>query len=337
MQILKYVFATASIVLITACGGGSGGGSNIPSQAQTPVTMKLFLADAGLVNGTVINAQNNTISVSAGATISGSVNLTSVNDRRANDIVPVIYQPSWGNRETSYQTINSWVGTGTQSLTANLNLTAPTTPGNYIIYFASGAELNSAQVASSSNWQWNGGQSVWNDGNDIADLNLSQISNSISDGYTVISSYSMPAGNSPIAIGMSFLRVNVTGGGSTFPLTGGGTLNGTPINTQNWQFFPIDVSQFSNGGTIRISVSLGTGQSAASYDLFTTTTPALTSEGRPIGSLVNAYDVPPNTTTNLNYTFSPNGGNRIYYLGINGNWFSQPADTNTFNYTITVN
>lgn len=130
------------------------------------------------------------------------------------------------------------------------------------------------------------------------------------------------------------------GGGNpapVFPLTGGGTLHGTPINTQNWEFFPIDVSQFSNGGTIHIAISLGAGQSAASYDLFTTTTPALTGDGRPIGSLANAYDVAPGTTTNLSYTFSANGGNRIYYLGIEGNWFSQPTDTNNFSYTITVN
>jgi hypothetical protein len=123
----------------------------------------------------------------------------------------------------------------------------------------------------------------------------------------------------------------------TFPLTGSGTLHGTPINTQNWQFFPIDVSQFANGGTIHISISLGAGQSAASYDLFTTTTPALTSEGRPIGSLANAYDVSPSTTTNLSYAFNANGGNRIYYLGIEGNWFSPTSATNTFNYTVTVN
>ena len=216
MKVLKYTLAATSLALLVACGGGAAGSGDVQvtagsnSAPQVPVTMKLFLTDGGLINGTAINAQNNVITVSSGATISGTVNLTSINDRRSADIVPVIYQPSWGNRTSSFQTINNWVGTGSQSLSTNLNLTAPSTPGTYIIYFASGAEINSAQVSSSSNWQWNGGQSVWNDGNDITDLSLTDISNSTNSGYVIIPSYSMPSGNVPIAIGMTFIKVVVT-------------------------------------------------------------------------------------------------------------------------------
>ena len=121
-----------------------------------------------------------------------------------------------------------------------------------------------------------------------------------------------------------------------FPISGTGTLHGTKVNTQNWTFIPIDLTQFTHGGTLHIDIVLGDGQSSASYDLFTTNTPSLTSDGRPIGSLVHAYDVPPNTTTNLSYVFTGNGGNRIYYLGIEGNWGSPISASNNYAYIISV-
>lgn len=207
MQILKKSLATLTL-LLSACGGG---GSSSELTTSTPLaTMKLFIANGGVVNGTSVNAQTNTVSVQAGTSLAGTVNLTSINTRSAGDVVPVIYQPSWGNRASSFVTVSNWVGTGSQSLTASLSLTAPSTPGTYMIYFASGAELTSAQVASSSNWQWNGGQPVWNDGNDIVDQSMPRIANSLSDGYLVIPNYSTPMGSAPVAIGMTFIQVSVT-------------------------------------------------------------------------------------------------------------------------------
>lgn len=209
MRPISFFIALVFCLTLTACGGGSGGQSN-SGNGQPVALLKLFLAGGGVVNGTTIDEHNNTITVQAGTSLTGTVNLTSHNLRDAGDVVPVIYQPSWGARSGSFVTVNNWVGTGVQSVSANLNLTAPLTTGTYLIYFASEAEHNGSQVASSTNWQVNGGTPVWNDGNDIVDLSLSQISNSLTDGYVVVSNFMTPSGASPVAVGMTFLQINVT-------------------------------------------------------------------------------------------------------------------------------
>ena len=84
-----------------------------------------------------------------------------------------------------------------------------------------------------------------------------------------------------------------------------------------------------------IVIRLGQGRSAASYDLFYNNTPVLTADGRPRDSLVNAYDVPPGAVTTLRYRF-PAGGPSVYYLGIEGNWFSSTTDENTFTYDVWI-
>jgi hypothetical protein len=117
--------------------------------------------------------------------------------------------------------------------------------------------------------------------------------------------------------------------------TGKGTLNGTPIGTQNWSFIPFDVKEFPDGTNIKITINLGFLKSSGSYDLFSSIPPKLTPDGRPIDSLSGAYDVPPGTITVLNYKIPMNGPKK-YYLGVEGNWFSSVLDTNTYSYVIEV-
>ncbi len=113
--------------------------------------------------------------------------------------------------------------------------------------------------------------------------------------------------------------------------SGSGSLQGGTPGTQQWRFFPIDVSAFKFGGTLEIEISLGSGQSAASYDLFVTSSPPVTAEGRPIGSLVNAYDVAPGSKTTLKYNFS-NNKIKYYFLGVQGNLGSPSSATNTYSF-----
>lgn len=113
--------------------------------------------------------------------------------------------------------------------------------------------------------------------------------------------------------------------------SGSGSLNGVTPGTQKWRFFAIDVEPFKFGGTIRVEISLGSGQSGASYDLFDTSTPFITADGRPLGSLANAYDFPPGTKSTLTYNFS-NNKTKTYFLGIQGNWGSPSSATNTYTF-----
>jgi len=85
-----------------------------------------------------------------------------------------------------------------------------------------------------------------------------------------------------------------------------------------------------------MTLQLGNGQSSASYDLFNTNdlTVDVGGDGRPVNSLANAYDVPPGTQTQLTYTFAA-GGPQIYYLGIEGNWFSSSL-SNSYSFSISI-
>jgi hypothetical protein len=65
------------------------------------------------------------------------------------------------------------MGTGSKELSVNLNLSAPNATEIYLIYIASSAEISSSGVASSHNH--GAGTGIWNDGNDIVDLNLSEL------------------------------------------------------------------------------------------------------------------------------------------------------------------
>ena len=123
---------------------------------------------------------------------------------------------------------------------------------------------------------------------------------------------------------------------SPLTLAGSGTLYGIPAGTQDYQLTTIDASQFTNGGTISITIALGNGASGASYDLFDATTGVtLSSDGRPLLSLANAYDVGPGATTTLSYTFKAGQSTR-YLLGIEGNWGSSPSSTNSYSYGVNV-
>ncbi len=116
---------------------------------------------------------------------------------------------------------------------------------------------------------------------------------------------------------------------------GSGVIRGTPIGTQNWTFIPIDVANFKTGSEIQIIINLGNGKSAASYDLFPNNNPVISVSGTPVGSLANAYDVTPGSTTILKYKLPANKSD-VYYLGVQGNWFSPVTDENTFKYNIWI-
>ena len=101
----------------------------------------------------------------------------------------------------------------------------------------------------------------------------------------------------------------------------------------NYVLFEIDASEFTNGGTITINITGGTGTSKASFDLFPHEG-EIPTQGRPEPfSLVHSYDVPPGQEATLTHNFS---SAQIFKLGAEGNWFSDIGSTNTFQFTATI-
>ena len=164
------------------------------NQSASTSNATIPLNPAGGVGGTIritsgtgsfadVSDAADTISVAAGASISGQVDLVTNSISYSYDVVPLIYTPSWGAPATSYQTINGSIPVGVSNQTANIVLTAPTTPGTYHIIFAFAWELNGGQVASATNWA-SGHPDNWGSSNNIALLSQSQIQQGQQNGWT---------------------------------------------------------------------------------------------------------------------------------------------------------
>jgi hypothetical protein len=90
----------------------------------------------------------------------------------------------------------------------------------------------------------------------------------------------------------------------------------------------IDTTDFPAGGILEVEVTVGPGESDASFDLFPSGVP-LPTEGYPHGSVAHQYDVPKEGTATLSYRFSQG---QVFHLGAEGNWFSREGAVNTFRF-----
>jgi hypothetical protein len=130
-----------------------------------------------------ISLANKIITVSPGQSLTGTITLNANNALAPDAVAPLIGTTSWGDHSSSWWLINGWIQTGSSTQTANVNVTAPTTPGTYYLLFAFQGELTGDQVASATNWAV--GYDVWNDGNDIAGFSADQIAQAQEDGVTL--------------------------------------------------------------------------------------------------------------------------------------------------------
>ncbi|HTC95449.1 MAG TPA: hypothetical protein VK699_18530 [Terriglobales bacterium] len=98
----------------------------------------------------------------------------------------------------------------------------------------------------------------------------------------------------------------------------------------NYRTIRLDASQFANGGTLHITITLGNGASDASFDLYPMG--PLPTDGFP-KSLAHAYDVPRGSTAKIDYRFDHG---QVYLLGAEGNWNSKAGTTNTYSFVVDV-
>ncbi|HMK47618.1 MAG TPA: SHOCT domain-containing protein, partial [Methanocella sp.] len=126
-------------------------------------------------------SSNKTIVVSPGEQLKGEITMETNNRYPDNWSTPTIGTPSWGNASISWWQISNSTPTGKSNQTTQINLTAPETPGTYYIIFAVSCEQTGSQVASATDWH--NKETIWNDGNDLADLNASQITQLQTKGF----------------------------------------------------------------------------------------------------------------------------------------------------------
>ncbi len=153
-----------------------------------PLTSSYVKIRSGTGSFSGVSDSSKQIQVEGGTDLWGSVNLETFNGMEPSNRAPLISTPSWGSHSSSYQEINNWIGTGTWNYNSGeISLTAPTAPGTYYIIFAFNAEFTAEEVASSTNWRYADVHGVvWNDGNDVAGLSGSKISQMQSSGRTTV-------------------------------------------------------------------------------------------------------------------------------------------------------
>ena len=95
---------------------------------------------------------------------------------------------------------------------------------------------------------------------------------------------------------------------------------------QNYKIIRIDTTNFITGGTLRIDIQVGSGQSQASFDLFAEDA-VIPIAGRPQQSLAGAYDISPDSGTSLTYKFDKG---EVFQFGATGNWFSPKGSRNSY-------
>lgn len=95
---------------------------------------------------------------------------------------------------------------------------------------------------------------------------------------------------------------------------------------QNYKIIRIDTIDFIEGGTLRIDIQVGSGQSSASFDLFAEDA-VIPIAGRPKQSLAGSYDISPDSGTSLTYRFDKG---EVFQFGATGNWFSPKGSSNSY-------
>ena len=95
---------------------------------------------------------------------------------------------------------------------------------------------------------------------------------------------------------------------------------------QDYTVVEIDTTAFKDGGVLIITLSVGSAESAGSFDLYDAET-ELPTEGAPHGALTSAWDVPANTKGKIEYPFARG---KVFKLGATGSWLSEKGKINGF-------
>ena len=123
-------------------------------------------------------------------------------------------------------------------------------------------------------------------------------------------------------------RIQLVPGSSS---VGQGTLVAPGRGKHSYRVIMLDAGRFVNGGTIHITITLGSGESEASFDLYPQGLP-LPSEGLP-NSLANAVNIRSGSGGKINYRFAHG---TVFQLGAEGSWNAKAGATNTYSFVVDV-
>ncbi len=156
-----------------------------PNGYQSPFANSHVRVQSGTGSFASLSPTNKGITVEPGTRLTGSITMQAKNDLGPGTYATLVGVYSWGAHSSSYWTVRSSISSGTlEYTTSGISITVPQAEGTYYILFSFGEESDGAYVASLTNWRY--GSPSWNDGNDLADLSGTQISQARSSGRTTV-------------------------------------------------------------------------------------------------------------------------------------------------------
>ena len=178
------------------------------SEADPRETSYLRLVN-GIINGQSISPQNRTVTVDAGASISGQFTVQINSTFSPNAAMAMGLTPNWGTHAVSFVPLPGFTNPITdQTRNITVSLTAPSTPGTYYIIIAFNTENTAAQVMSCTNWLVS--NPVWGNGDDVADWTPTTIAEANANGRALVNYlFPSPIGNQRIKIPATALSVSV--------------------------------------------------------------------------------------------------------------------------------
>ena len=190
----------------------SNWGQAMPAGAVAPAPEgDRIVLHGGTLNGNHIDSTNPSLRVPPGQSISGTVDLSVTNHHGGHAIFPVGATTTWGPHQTSYWRLPIRPPAfGTSRQEVSINLTAPEQPGNYAIIFAAQAETSLGHVMSGTHWPSGGPR--WDNGDDVAGWNTSQIDFAIAHGYVLAPQHGW--GQPTARFGAAAVKIVVSGDAS---------------------------------------------------------------------------------------------------------------------------
>jgi hypothetical protein len=119
----------------------------------------------GTINNQSISPENPEFIVGIGQIISGSFRVAAQSNYPSGPIVPMATTTNWGNPQTSYWGIASYVSPGYHTYTIDVSLTAPLDEGTYYIITTMSGVYNYDQLMSGTHA---GTGAVWGTGYEVA-------------------------------------------------------------------------------------------------------------------------------------------------------------------------
>lgn len=113
--------------------------------------------------------------------------------------------------------------------------------------------------------------------------------------------------------------------------SGQGTLIAPGRGKHNYRIIRLDATRFVNGGTIHIAITVGKGESEASFDLYPQGLP-LPEEGMP-NSVASAHNIPRTSGAKIDYRFTHGA---VFLLAAEGSWNAKAEATNTYSFVVDV-